>query len=137
MLSPMKEFDLEKYSGLTTQKLYKKYGKVVNVVGLTIESNGPEARLGDICYIYQDLHSGSGIMAEVVGFKDEKVILMPYYTTYRGLCQPFYVKSTRKIGEKRQKRYLFDKIGLKLRVQSQKIRSQKNGQRRQDYGKKR
>ena len=78
MLSPMKEFDLEKYSGLTTQKLYKKYGKVVNVVGLTIESNGPEARLGDICYIYQDLTVKQGIMAEVVGFKNGKVILMPY-----------------------------------------------------------
>ena len=74
----MKEFNLEKYNSLTTQNLYRKYGKVVNVVGLTIESNGPEARLGDICYIYPDIHSGSGIMAEVVGFKDEKVILMPY-----------------------------------------------------------
>lgn len=74
----MKEFDLEKYSSLTMEPLYKKYGKVVNVVGLTIESNGPEARLGDICYIYPDIHTGSGIMAEVVGFKNEKVILMPY-----------------------------------------------------------
>ena len=74
----MKEFNLEKYNSLTTQNWYRKYGKVVNVVGLTIESNGPEARLGDICYIYPDIHSGSGIMAEVVGFKDEKVILMPY-----------------------------------------------------------
>ena len=32
---PMKEFDLEKYSSLTMEPLYKKYGKVVNVVGLT------------------------------------------------------------------------------------------------------
>ncbi len=74
----MKEFDLGKYSSLTTETLYKKYGKVVNVVGLTIESNGPEARLGDICYIYPDINAKSGIMAEVVGFKNEKVILMPY-----------------------------------------------------------
>ena len=74
----MKEFDLEKYSSLTMEPLYKKYGKVVNVVGLTIESNGPEARLGDICYIYPDINAKSGIMAEVVGFKNEKVILMPY-----------------------------------------------------------
>ncbi len=74
----MKEFDLGKYSSLTTEKMYKKYGKVVNVVGLTIESNGPEARLGDICYIYPDINASAGIMAEVVGFKNEKVILMPY-----------------------------------------------------------
>lgn len=74
----MKEFDLEKYSSLAMEPLYKKYGKVVNVVGLTIESNGPEARLGDICYIYPDIHARKGIMAEVVGFKNEKVILMPF-----------------------------------------------------------
>ncbi len=74
----MKEFDLGKYSSLTTQCLHRKYGKVVNVVGLTIESNGPEARLGDICYIYPDISAKTGIMAEVVGFKNEKVILMPY-----------------------------------------------------------
>ena len=74
----MKEFDLEKYSSLAMEPLYKKFGKVVNVVGLTIESNGPEARLGDICYIYPDIHAGKGIMAEVVGFKNEKVILMPF-----------------------------------------------------------
>ena len=74
----MKAFDLEKYKGLATQNMYKKYGKVVNVVGLTIESSGPEARLGDICYIYPDLGHKQGIMAEVVGFKNEKNILMPY-----------------------------------------------------------
>ncbi len=74
----MKAIDLEKYNSLITQKMYKSYGKVVNVVGLTIESNGPEARLGDICYIYPDKTAKMGIMAEVVGFKNEKVILMPY-----------------------------------------------------------
>lgn len=74
----MKAFDLEKYNSLTTQNMFKKYGKVVNVVGLTIESSGPEARLGDICYIYPDITVKQGIMAEVVGFKNEKVILMPY-----------------------------------------------------------
>lgn len=74
----MKRFDLEKYKNLTTECMYKKYGKVVNVVGLTIESNGPAARLGDICHIYPDISEKNGIMAEVVGFKNEKVILMPY-----------------------------------------------------------
>lgn len=74
----MKAIDFEKYSSLTTQNMYKKYGKVVNVVGLTIESSGPSARLGDICYIYPDITEKQGIMAEVVGFKNEKVILMPY-----------------------------------------------------------
>ncbi|WMC94405.1 flagellar protein export ATPase FliI [Kineothrix sp. MB12-C1] len=54
-------------------------GKVVNIVGLTIESLGPDARLGDICLIYPD--AGENVkpaMAEVVGFKDKKTLLMPY-----------------------------------------------------------
>ena len=54
-------------------------GKVVNIVGLTIESLGPEARLGDICLIYPDVKENTKpIMAEVVGFKDKRTLLMPY-----------------------------------------------------------
>jgi len=61
-------------------------GKVVNVIGLTIESAGPDAKLGDICLIYpkkKDNESAINIdakpsMAEVVGFKDNHVQLMPY-----------------------------------------------------------
>ncbi|GFH93159.1 putative ATP synthase YscN [Lachnospiraceae bacterium] len=54
-------------------------GKVVNIVGLTIESLGPEAKMGDICLIYPDSkESGKPAMAEVVGFKDRKTLLMPY-----------------------------------------------------------
>lgn len=54
-------------------------GKVVNVVGLTIESAGPDAKLGDICNIYPDSEEAiNAIPAEVVGFKDKKTLLMPY-----------------------------------------------------------
>ncbi|WP_342759979.1 flagellar protein export ATPase FliI [Kineothrix sedimenti] len=54
-------------------------GKVVNLVGLTIESLGPDAKLGDICLIYPDTgEDAKPVMAEVVGFKDKKTILMPY-----------------------------------------------------------
>ncbi|MCI6552408.1 MAG: flagellar protein export ATPase FliI [Lachnospiraceae bacterium] len=54
-------------------------GKVVNIVGLTIESLGPEAKLGDICLIYPDSKDDTRpVMAEVVGFKDKKTLLMPY-----------------------------------------------------------
>ena len=63
-------------------------GKVVNVIGLTIESAGPDAKLGDICLIYpkkkeNDTSPGPGrpAMAEVVGFKDNHVQLMPYENT--------------------------------------------------------
>ena len=71
------EVDFSKYHKLSEDVFYKKKGKVVNVVGLTIESAGPDARLGDICEITPE-GAGKPIMAEVVGFKDGKTLLMPY-----------------------------------------------------------
>ena len=41
----------EKYNRVLSESFFKMKGKVVNVVGLTIESKGPQARLGDICMI--------------------------------------------------------------------------------------
>ena len=74
--------NLDKYSKLKEQSFFRKLGKVVNVVGLTIESVGPDAKLGDLCRIVPE---GEGnqipIMAEVVGFKDKKTLLMPYEAT--------------------------------------------------------
>ena len=69
--------DFAKYNRVTEQIFYRKKGKVVNVVGLTIESAGPDAKLGDICQIVPE-GAGSPILAEVVGFKDRKTLLMPY-----------------------------------------------------------
>ncbi len=71
--------DFVKYEKLIEGTYFKMKGKVVNIVGLTIESLGPDARLGDICLIYPD--AGENVkpaMAEVVGFKDKKTLLMPY-----------------------------------------------------------
>ena len=73
--------NVQKYQQLTDQTYYKKMGKVVNVVGLTIESAGPDAKLSDICRIYLEGRSGKSVMAEVVGFKDGRTILMPYENT--------------------------------------------------------
>ncbi len=72
--------DFEKYYNLTNKTYYKKLGKVVNVVGLTIESAGPDAKLGDLCRILPEGNE-SAINAEVVGFKDGKTLLMPYEST--------------------------------------------------------
>ncbi|MBR4832387.1 MAG: flagellar protein export ATPase FliI [Butyrivibrio sp.] len=74
---------------MQTAPFYRMRGKVVNVIGLTIESAGPDAKLGDICLIYpkkKDNESASEhkerpAMAEVVGFKDNHVQLMPYENT--------------------------------------------------------
>lgn len=73
--------DFDKYNRILDQSLIKKKGKIVNVVGLTLESAGPDAKLGDICYIYPGGESTEPIMAEVVGFKNGKTQLMPYEVT--------------------------------------------------------
>jgi flagellum-specific ATP synthase len=51
-------------------------GKVTQVIGLTVESEGPDASVGDVCHIYP-AKSGKPIKAEVVGFRNNKVLLMP------------------------------------------------------------
>lgn len=57
---------------------YKRYGKVVRIVGLMIESHGPAANIGEVCMIHPDTSIEQPILAEVVGFNNEKIILMPY-----------------------------------------------------------
>ncbi|MDL4840062.1 flagellar protein export ATPase FliI [Aquibacillus rhizosphaerae] len=59
---------------------YKRYGKIHRVIGLMIESKGPEVSVGDVCYIHTSKKKNSKILAEVVGFNEEKVLLMPYST---------------------------------------------------------
>ncbi|AGB40628.1 type III secretion apparatus H+-transporting two-sector ATPase/flagellar protein export ATPase FliI [Halobacteroides halobius DSM 5150] len=56
--------------------LIKRFGKVKQVVGLTIESQGPTVQLGELCLIETNSNSEM-IKAEVVGFKDTSVLLMP------------------------------------------------------------
>ena len=51
-------------------------GKVTNIVGLVIEAQGPLSRLGTVCDIYTK-GSMRKITAEVLGFRDDKVIMMP------------------------------------------------------------
>ncbi|UJF35343.1 flagellar protein export ATPase FliI [Paenibacillus hexagrammi] len=51
-------------------------GKVTQVIGLTVESEGPDVSIGDLCYIYP-LKSNKPLKAEVVGFRSNKVVLMP------------------------------------------------------------
>ena len=70
--------NLAKYKNIKDNIFFKKLGKVVNVVGLTIESAGPDAKLGDICRIIPSEQEAKPILAEVVGFKDKKTLLMPY-----------------------------------------------------------
>ena len=54
----------------------KEVGKISEIIGLTIESDGPKSSIGDLCYIYNDYNS-TPIPAEVVGFRQDKILLMP------------------------------------------------------------
>lgn len=73
----MKVVDFAKYMfALEKVEPIKSNGKVTQVLGLTIESNGPGVNLGELCYIYPNTKDQK-IMAEVVGFKKNKILLMP------------------------------------------------------------
>lgn len=51
-------------------------GRVSKIIGLTIESEGPQVRIGEVCQIFP-LDGKDPIIAEVVGFSSDKVLLMP------------------------------------------------------------
>ncbi len=68
--------DLSKYSGVLSKNFIRRLGRVSQVVGLTIESIGPDVRVGNICNIRANKRA-EPVVAEVVGFKDNKILLMP------------------------------------------------------------
>ena len=70
------EIDLGKYKeSIHNFNPLSYLGKISQIVGLTIESIGPQVSLGEICKIKGN--DGQEINAEVVGFKNSKVLLMP------------------------------------------------------------
>ncbi|MBO4615846.1 MAG: flagellar protein export ATPase FliI [Lachnospiraceae bacterium] len=68
----------DKYKAAENEPFYKTQGKIANAVGLTLESYGPDSKLGDICTIYAKNGITPLALSEVVGFKDGKTLLMPY-----------------------------------------------------------
>lgn len=73
----MKKLDSERYlEHLRQLDPVRVNGKVTQVIGLMVESEGPDASIGDVCYIYPT-KSSLPLQAEVVGFRDNKVLLMP------------------------------------------------------------
>ncbi len=55
----------------------RRVGRVVEVTGLLIHSEGPEVSLGEICEVSSSRHQIS-IAAEVVGFRENRVLMMPF-----------------------------------------------------------
>ncbi|WP_067729381.1 flagellar protein export ATPase FliI [Oceanobacillus damuensis] len=66
------------FSVIEKADTHKRYGKVLRVVGLMIESEGPATNIGEVCYIHASSNDRPPIISEVVGFNNEKIILMPY-----------------------------------------------------------
>lgn len=69
-------YNFDKYLQLADRTYFDRLGKVVKIVGLTIESVGPDAKLNDLCRIVID--QDNSVMAEVVGIRDNRLLLMPY-----------------------------------------------------------
>ncbi len=70
--------DLAQYEKLLQQITpIRVQGKVSQVIGLSIEAEGLRVQVGEICHIYPE-RDGRRISAEVVGFKNDRLILMPF-----------------------------------------------------------
>ncbi|MBQ9377265.1 MAG: flagellar protein export ATPase FliI [Schwartzia sp.] len=74
----MMELNLKKfYHAVDDTEPIKMSGKVTQVIGLVIESKGPNVSLGELCYIKSRFTNVEPIPAEVVGFREGLVLLMP------------------------------------------------------------
>lgn len=72
------DIDRSKYLALTNETYFDCLGRVTRVVGLTIESVGPDAKLNDLCRIFVDGNRKQAVMAQVVGFRDKHLLLTPF-----------------------------------------------------------
>ncbi len=65
---------------LAAAETVRRTGRVTKSVGIIIESDGPPAEVGELCEISA---GGGAIRAEVVGFRDERLLMMPLGETRR------------------------------------------------------
>jgi flagellum-specific ATP synthase len=69
---------LDRFIGAFERKtLVHEYGHLLGFNGLVIEASGPDVKIGELCEIDGQAR-GSTVIAEVVGFRDGKVLLMPF-----------------------------------------------------------
>ncbi|MBQ9365489.1 MAG: flagellar protein export ATPase FliI [Schwartzia sp.] len=74
----MIDINLRKFNqAIDNSEPIKMDGKVTQVIGLVIESKGPNVSLGELCYIKSRMPDVEPIPAEVVGFREGHVLLMP------------------------------------------------------------
>ncbi len=63
-------------ASIENARTIRQTGRVSRVIGLTVESEGPVVSIGDLCQI-ENLETGEMTEAEVVGFKESRLLLMP------------------------------------------------------------
>ncbi|OGQ48033.1 MAG: flagellum-specific ATP synthase FliI [Deltaproteobacteria bacterium RIFCSPLOWO2_02_FULL_46_8] len=69
--------DFSKYHhNLSAISTYNIKGKVTELTGLVVRAVVPGVRIGELCFI-EPYHAKQTIKAEVVGFRDQEVLLMP------------------------------------------------------------
>jgi flagellum-specific ATP synthase len=74
---PVSQVDLMRYRNIVRQlDPLRCNGVVTQVIGLVVESTGPSAQIGEICEIISG-RTRKPAKAEVVGFKSNRVLLMP------------------------------------------------------------
>jgi flagellum-specific ATP synthase len=77
----MTTIDFEKYQrAIESTDLVKVIGKIIQVVGLIIEAQVQGVSVGDLCSIRIE-KEGRDAFAEVVGFRESRVLLMPLGST--------------------------------------------------------
>ena len=53
----MMSWNKDKYLNIINKtKSIKEIGKITEIIGLTIESDGPRSSIGDLCYIYNEIN---------------------------------------------------------------------------------
>ena len=74
----MMEVNIKKFTdAIDSCESIKMSGKITQVIGLVIESQGPNVSLGELCYVRSRFAQVEPIPAEVVGFREGRVLLMP------------------------------------------------------------
>jgi len=71
----------EEMQAVAATEILRPHGKVVQMVGMVVEASGPNAPVGDICLVHPEGSSFErqrAIPCEVVGFREGRILLMPY-----------------------------------------------------------
>ncbi len=79
-------------AAIAASETAQRHGRLVAFNGLVIESIGPDAHLGELCEVVPS-HGRDPVQAEVVGFRKDRVLLMPYGNVH-GIAADSRVQAT-------------------------------------------